>query len=310
MTIPFTKLVGTGNDFVLVDEVRHRLEGLASQWPAVARMLCARTAEDVDGLLIVEPSRRADVRMRVFNPDGSEPSMCGNGIRCLAWYAYRRGLVKGQRFSIETKAGVREAERRGADRVRIHMGTPRWLRCLAWPRLGEDRNVHADLIDSGVPHLVCQVKHVARINVDELGRRLRRHRRLAPQGANVDFVQHGPSRARYDAARRQVVYRTTITMRTYERGVEGETQACGTGAVAAAAALIHARMPLGTPLGRESDLERHEVRVRVPGGVLRVSLSGKRQFDTDRLLFSEADLEGEVRRLSQGTFEWNGRRSA
>ena len=91
--IPFTKIVGTGNDFVLIDAVRRQFNGLAGQWPRLARTLCSRRRADVDGLLVLERSRRADVRMRIFNPDGSEPSMCGNGIRCLAWYAHHSGAA-------------------------------------------------------------------------------------------------------------------------------------------------------------------------------------------------------------------------
>ena len=329
MKVPFTKLVGAGNDFVLVDTRRQPLSALRTRWRGVAKMLCdPRQGIGADGLLVLGRSRTADVRMRVFNPDGTEPSMCGNGVRCLAWYVYRRGAAN-THLAIETKAGIKRAQILGGHRVRIDMGVPRFSRRVVSLRVGHRRLSNVALVDSGVPHLVCWVDDVARVNVEAIGRRVRRHRRFQPHGVNVDFVECASWHRRLGAARRHI----RLKMRTYERGVEGETQACGTGAVAAAAAAVQAACFASTPhsltgaadppttlgrphhregrVGRQAD--QWDVDVRVPGGLLRVTLktkwvsSGKRN---GRLIFLRAFLEGEARQVSRGTVTWNGRHPA
>lgn len=312
MRIPFTKVVGTGNTFVLVDAIRHRIRLSRNQWAALARVLCAEEQTGTDGLLVLGRSRRADIRMRIFNRDGSEASMCGNGIRCLAWYAHRKRYVR-PRLSIETGAGVKHAEILHAGRVRVNMGAPTFLNCLEWPALDGQRKVETDLINSGVPHLVCWVRRLKQFDVQMVGQWLRSHRRFRPAGTNVDFVEElNPAPAnghqRGDRVRGMVIERWTLPMRTYERGIEGETQACGTGAVAAAAALAHLRMPLATEVGRTPDLRRFIVDVRVPGGVLRVEVAGK-YVGRRQLVFEDAFLEGAVRQVGQGTLVWSGRGS-
>jgi diaminopimelate epimerase len=225
--------------------------------------------------------------MRIFNPDGTEASMCGNGIRCLAWYAVRSGITA-RRLSIETKTGVKRAEVLGPNRVRVQMGRPRFLKRVSWPRLNGWPSVDGELINSGVPHLVCWVENVKSVDVEGFGGWLRWHRRFQPQGTNVDFVERmaAPQPNRY-----------RLKMRTYERGVEGETRACGTGAVAAAAALLRAvRLQTAvrsTARAGQSRAQACDVEVQVPGGVLRVVLSVR-----------EAFLEGPVRRVSTGSVAW------
>lgn len=301
LTIPFTKLAGTGNDFVLVDAVSQRLAPRRVAWRDLARALCdARRGAGVDGLLVLERSRVADVRMRIFNPDGSEPSMCGNGLRCLAWYAARSGLAAG-RLAIETKAGLRRAEVLEGRRVRVDLGAPRLLAHIPRLRVDGGTVVPADLVDAGVPHLVCWVDDVERIEVDRVGRRLRLHRRFRPEGTNVDFIQL----LRSSSAPRNGSHRVTIRMRTYERGVEGETQACGTGAVAAAAAVARAR--LAEQVEPRSDPEGFGVDVRVPGGLLRVELLARIRGRSPGVAYGHAYLEGRVRELSEGRLQWNGR---
>lgn len=285
--IPFAKLVGTGNDFVLVD-ARAGTAPSAGGWAGLARRLCS--SKGTDGLLVLAPSRRADVRMRIFNPDGSEPAMCGNGIRCLAWFAHRAGAA-GRRMTIETGAGVKGAAIRGRTDVRIDMGVPVTRKRL--PGFFRDGTpVDADLVDTGVPHLVCWVRDPSKIAVDRIGRRLRHDPRLGAAGANVDFVR----------VARAGRGRATLEMRTYERGVEAETQACGTGAVAAAVAFVWrtlsaaaARLPV-----------RWRIDVRVPGGTLKVEVSARRGAG-GRVKFGPAFLEGEARQLSTGAYHSNGR---
>ncbi len=233
--------------------------------------------------------------MRIFNPDGSEPSMCGNGIRCLAWYA-NQSEAAGVSMTIETGAGVKRARIRGLHRVRVDMGAP-VFRCR-FDRFFRERGrlVDADLIDSGVPHLVCWVRDVSRVSVDAIGRRLRQDRRVGRAGANVDFVQVVGARAG----------RARLTMRTYERGVEGETQACGTGSVAAAAAFAWRALQDGSP--RAAQRRRFSIAVRVPGGMLQVELTARRTTG-GRVMFGPAFLEGEVLPVSTGAYRLNGRRA-
>lgn len=303
--IPFAKMEGAGNDFVLIDTIHHRLDFLRGRWPSVAKALCdRRNGVGADGLLVLGRSRTADVRMRIFNPDGSEPSMCGNGVRCLVLYASRHDASR-TKLSIETRAGIKRAEVLGTDRVKVDMGVPRLLDCI--PRLKLDARTYgrADFIHSGVPHLVCWVDHVARVDLEKLGRRLRDHRRFKPQGTNVDFVEYVDSCDGYDRRLGVVVRHYRLRMRTYERGVEGETRACGTGAVAAAVSVARS-FPFGGG-GRQSPMERFEVSVRTPGGILRVSLEANALYDNDDYVFGHAFLEGPVRQVSQDTFMWRGR---
>lgn len=294
--VPFTKLAGAGNDFVLIDTLRDPLRELEPRWRLVAKTLCdRRRGIGADGLLVLGRSRSATIRMRIFNPDGSEPSMCGNGIRCLAWYANRRGVTP-KRLSIETKVGIKRAHVLRSGRVSIDMGAPRFLGRWLGRSFGHPQISEVVLIDSGVPHLVCWVDDVAAVKVNALGRRLRRHARLRPGGANVDFIQSvGDANTG----------RLRLRMRTYERGVEGETQACGTGAVAAAAAAA------ARALERGGRARRFQVAVRVPGGLLRVAVAARRAArQRGRIMFSNALLEGEARQVARGTVAWNGGRSS
>ncbi len=305
-SIPFVTLVGTGNDFVLVDAMRRAVTPPRGDWPALAQAMCDPAhGAGTDGLLVLSRSDAADVRMRIFNPDGSEASMCGNGIRCLAWYAHRRGVV-GREMTIETGAGVKRAVIKGQAQVRIDMGVPRFIRHLPTLAVAGKTLSHLDVVDSGVPHLVWWVRDVARVPLEALGPPLRHHRSLGAPGANVDAVQVRSATRAVDRVREGVVHRVRLKMRTYERGVEGETQACGTGSVAATAAFIHT-VPFETTLGRESDVVWFEATVRVPGGVLRVDVGAKYCFDTRQLCFSHAYLEGEAHQISSGEFSLNGR---
>ena len=290
--ISYIKLVGTGNDFVLVDAL-HRGGLRAINWPRLARTLCdPKRGEGTDGLLVLGPSRRASVRMRIFNPDGSEPAMCGNGIRCLAWYARRAGAAPST-MTIETGAGIKRARIQGPHRVRVNMGAPVFRRRFERLFRHNGRPVDADLVDSGVPHLVCWTPTVSRIKVETLGRRLRHDSRLGRGGANVDFVQLLQARGS----------RALLKMRTYERGVEGETQACGTGSVAAAAAYVR-RALLERPSHQAR--RRFSIDVRVPGGTLQVELTARRGSGA-RVTFGPAFLEGRVQLVSTGSYTSNGR---
>ncbi len=217
--ISFTKMVASGNDFVLIDGSR----GLGVRSLAVlAEKICSRKyGVGADGLLLLEKSKIADVRMRIFNPDGSEAKMCGNGARCVALYSAREQRTENReqrKTSIETKVGIIEFKVKG-DNVKIKLTEPKDLK-LDIPIKINKRNLKANFIDIGVPHAVIFVEGLDEIHVSEIGRVIRNHRKFAPHGTNVDFLE--------------VLGKDSIGIRTYERGVEDETLACGTGSVASA----------------------------------------------------------------------------
>ncbi|MGI6656156.1 MAG: diaminopimelate epimerase [Desulfobulbus sp.] len=215
LPIPFWKMSGAGNDFILID---HRKPLVAREMmPEFARRVCRRKfSVGADGLFFLEPSEHADFKWRFFNADGSEGEMCGNGARCVARFAYMHGMASA-RMRIETLAGIIEAS--VADTlVTIKMTHPHSFHFDRQIEVaGELFMVHS--VNTGVPHAVIFVDDIDRTDVPGLGRQLRNHPVFAPAGTNVDFIGHCAD---------------GLKIRTYERGVEDETLACGTGAVAAA----------------------------------------------------------------------------
>ena len=215
MNIPFWKMHGAGNDFILVDD---RSLTFPVEDPARIRRLCdRRRGIGAEGLLLIQPSVRADFRMLFFNPDGTEADLCGNGARCIARLAHEIGAAPTP-MRIETGAGILQAEIL-PPLVRLSLAPPKdWRLNLAVEWNGKPLTVHH--VNSGVPHAVCLVPDLDAVDVPALGAFLRRHPLFAPAGTNADFVQiTGPA---------------SLRIRTYERGVEAETLACGTGIVAAA----------------------------------------------------------------------------
>ncbi len=212
----FIKMSGTGNDFIITDNRNGKIPEQAK--PGLARTLCPRrTAVGADGLILLEMSDTADVRMRIFNADGSEPEMCGNGSRCLAYFA-RRLRAAGPEMMIETLAGVLRAEV-DDHTVRVDLTKPKDIATRSELEFaGEVREVFS--ADTGVPHAIVFVDDLNAVDVRAWGEALRNHDEFKPAGANVDFVK--------------IDEPGSIAIRTYERGVEDETLACGTGAVASA----------------------------------------------------------------------------
>ena len=213
--LKFTKMAGAGNDFVVMD---NRSKILAKNLPAYAkRLLDRKRAIGADGLILLEKSKKADLRMRIFNPDGSEAEMCGNGVRCLAKFAVDKKIAAA-RHRVETKAGLISAEVRGCT-VKARMMAPKGLR-LNFALLVQGENRTLNFIDTGVPHVVLVEHSLKGCDVSGTGRELRFHKHFAPKGTNVDFIS-----IRND---------NSIEIRTYERGVEDETLSCGTGSTAGA----------------------------------------------------------------------------
>ena len=221
MKIRFVKMHGAGNDFVMIDDRDGALEALFGRDALLrVRVLSAigarGTGVGCEGIILVQRSTTADFRMRFFNPDGSEAEMCGNGARCVAAFAREIGAATSDTMRFETIAGLVDAE------IISHPSSlilhPSSL--LVKIALPDPKDLREDFVNSGVPHKIVSVEDLEHADVEGEGRRIRYSEEFAPAGTNVDFVRYRPP---HDA-----------DIRTYERGVEAESGACGTGSVAAA----------------------------------------------------------------------------
>ncbi len=254
-TVKFVKMHGAGNDFVLVDD---RGGSFPSEHRLVAAMANRPGGVGCEGVILVQRSETADFKMRFFNPDGSEADLCGNGARCVAAFAREIGAVSGRAMRFETAAGFIDAEIIDDELVRIAMPDPKDMR--------------EDFVVAGVPHKIVVVDNLAKADVDGEGRRIRLSDEFAPEGTNVDFVTYrAPDR---------------VAIRTYERGVEAESFACGTGSVAAAVVGV-ASYGLSFP-----------VRVKTAGGY-ELTVGGERT-ETG---FSAITLTGPVKRVFEGSID-------
>lgn len=269
--IPFTKVHGNGNDFVVIENLDRRFA--ADDLSRIARALCHRkTGIGADGILVVEPSEKADLTMRIFNSDGSEGEMCGNGARCFARYAFETKLA-GPVLDFETLAGTMHAEVKAPDVV-LDMGTIDCSRGLfdeTVSLLGETFPLAA--LRVGVPHCAVFMEDLAvrsRNDLVLLGRTLRHDSLRFPQGVNVNFVQN--------------LGEGKILVTTYERGVEDLTDSCGTGSTMSAIAAAK-RWGLSSP-----------VRVLNPGGVNTVYLEWEEDGRSCRVR-----LEGRTAMVARGT---------
>jgi len=204
---------GSGNDFIFMDGMDGSLAWIEGSW---ARNVCRRALSvGADGLVILEKDTTYDFAWRFFNSDGSMAEMCGNAGRCAARFAFEKGIT-GSSMTFLTEAGPIRAEVKG-NRAKVQLTPPR----LIDPDLTlqvEDRSLSLFYIDTGVPHVVFEVADVDAFPLLEVGRKIRYHEHFAPAGTNVNIVK--------------LVDAHTLQVRTYERGVEDETLACGTGAMA------------------------------------------------------------------------------
>jgi len=270
LIVEFVKMSGAGNDFIVIDNRFYNFS--AEECAAIAPRICARREGiGADGiLLLAEPAgERTHFRMIYYNADGTEGTMCGNGARCLARYAVNSGMPHGElHFNTASGTHVATVPENPEKPVRISMGRPdHWRSPQRLAGLIPDEISGVHFLWTGTEHVVCFVADVAGTPVTEWGRAIRQDESLVPTGANVNFVEvHGPGR---------------ISVRTYEKGVEAETLACGTGAVASA---LTARY-----LGH---LQVPSVEVKMLGGVLHVG--------TEPYLF----LEGPATTVYRGSFEW------
>ena len=275
VSIPFVKMVGAGNDFIII-EPRKGLDYIK-----FTKAVCARqNGIGADGVLVLDKSTRSDYRMRIINADGSEAEMCGNGARCMAAYIAANLKAVKPLFSMETLAGEILAEVQN-DVVRVRLSNPKDYR----PSLNitvANQKLEVHYIDTGVPHTIVFVDGLQEVNVNSLGALVRNHPRFAPRGTNVDFVE----RARDGM----------VALRTYERGVEAETLACGTGAVAAAlVAYFHANP-----------------KVKKQKGALMKVLTASKEileitFDLDEgTKIDNVWLKGSAKLIAKGEYYYNG----
>jgi len=212
--LSFTKMQGSGNDFIIVD---NRLRLLHDGRKFALKVCSRKKGIGADGVLILKESSKADFKVRIFNSDGSEAEMCGNGARCIARFAYLKGIT-GAVGSFETLAGIISYEIRDENKVKIKMSDPYNICLNINLSLGEEI-YQGHYLNTGVPHFVLFIPDVEKASLKNLAPRIRYHSKFKPAGTNVDFVE---------------VNDNIVRVRTYERGVEGETFACGTGAVASA----------------------------------------------------------------------------
>jgi diaminopimelate epimerase len=221
MKIQFTKMSGAGNDFVVIDN----RTGIVRDGERLAKIVCDRRwGIGADGLLLLERGENADYRMMYYNADGSYGGMCGNGGRCIARYAVEHGIAKST-HTFEALGHIYKTSV-GRDEVLLAMKDPSRHRKNVVLRV-ERMSLKTHFIDTGSPHVVVPITQLSKkykalenIPVVILGRRIRFHREFEPEGTNVNFIERSDT--------------NTIQMRTYERGVEAETLACGTGSVASA----------------------------------------------------------------------------
>ena len=264
MPTAFAKYEGAGNDFILID---NRNGIFVPDGGTIARLCDRHFGIGADGLMTLGPAEGCDCAMRYFNADGSEGEMCGNGARCFALFAHHLGIAK-DRIRFVAVDGPHTARLCHADAAKGVIE----LEMTAIEAIEElDEGVS---LDTGVPHYVEFVPCVERVDLLGRGRMLRYDTRRFPRGTNVDFVEiEGPGRLR---------------MRTYERGVENETLACGTGAVAAAIAANYCH---------RHDTSAYEV--AVPGGLLQVRFS----HEPGTRNYTDIRLTGPARRVFTGAFD-------
>jgi len=257
MDLRFVKLTGAGNDFVGLNNLHDALG--TTDRSALAQVLCDRHfGIGGDGLLIIDRSDRADFRMMYYNADGTYGGMCGNGGRCAALFARTLGL-RSEPLRFEALDFIYEASFPSGG-VELRMKNPRDIaRNIRVNAAGTELTVHR--IDTGSPHIVTFVTRLKDVRVTELGKTLREHERFAPQGTNVNFVERLDGNA--------------IAMRTYERGVEAETLACGTGSIASSV-IAHLELGLQPPVRVRtwSGQWLHVDFVATPSGITEVRLKG------------------------------------
>ncbi|MBN1573414.1 MAG: diaminopimelate epimerase [Deltaproteobacteria bacterium] len=275
--IEFYKMSGAGNDFILIDN-REAVFDFADVPFAVSRLCRRRHSIGADGLILIEnpDGSEVDFKWRFYNSDGSEAEMCGNAARCAARLSFLLGISK-RTLSFLTGAGVIHAKILESGGVSVKMTDPSDLRLeeeIALYSYNAGSKTGFDFVDTGVPHVVIDAgddRALSGLDMEKAGSEVRYHEDFRPAGTNVNFVSH--------------VDGSTIRIRTYERGVEGETLACGTGAVAAAV-ISHLKGKVSPPV------------TVVPTSGIPLTI----HFEADGDKIGEVFLEGDARLVYRGFF--------
>ncbi len=271
--IEFFKMSGSGNDFILIDN-RDQSLAVGNVVDFVTAVCKRRVSVGADGLILIETSDKVDFRWRFFNADGSEVDMCGNGGRCAARYAYLKGIAKST-MSFETLAGIIDAEVDG-DVVKLRLTDSHSL-ALDYPIDVDGRSFVVSSINTGVPHVVHLAENIESMDIVSIGRNIRYHERYRPAGTNANFAK--------------IIDGRTLAVRTYERGVEDETLACGTGAVASAlvsASLGFVESPVSVQVKSGETLKIHFS--KTGGRYEKIYLEGKVKVVYQGALWEEAYL--------------------
>ncbi len=274
-SIPFAKYSGTGNDFILIDNRKKVLkEKDISNFTQLACEL--KTGIGADGVILLEESKKADFKMRIINADGSEPEMCGNGARCIAHFANIINCA-GKEMKFETIAGLITGEVIKSNIIKVKLPDPfGFKKDIKIKYKNQQKNL--SFINTSVPHVVTFTSNIRRVDVFNIGRFIRNHRIFKPAGTNANFVQ--------------IKDRHNILVRTYERGVENETLACGTGSTASAI--------ISSLLGKTDP----QIKVRKRSNeILKVYF---KIIDEDNI--EDVFLEGAVTPVFSGVTEFDGKR--
>ncbi len=259
-SIPFYKMVASGNDFVVID---NRAQVITNP-TGFAREICRlHQGAGADGLLLFEKSKQANFKMRIINPDGSEAAACGNGFRCIALYAHEV-LKYSSRMLFESGSGLIEGEVGAGGTVKVQLVKPRVFEMNGVLEVRGNR-MHYAFLDTGVPHVVIFVEELSKIDVFETGKAIRHHGHFQPFGTNVNFVE--------------VKNKKEIAVRTYERGVENETLACGTGSTASAVISVSKGYVTSPVTVLTQSGEKLKIEIAQKGEeITKVFLEGKAQF--------------------------------
>jgi diaminopimelate epimerase len=216
LELEFLKVSATGNDFIVIIDFENAYH---YDWSKLARIICRRRfSVGADGLVILTNSEKADAKMRIFNSDGSEAEMCGNAARCSARVLKNKRSISSNNLRMETLSGIIEAQVNG-ENAKIKMTEPTNIRDEILVKVGETDYI-GSFINTGVPHAVFFTEDIEKMDIADIGSQIRYDNQFQPEGTNVDFCR--------------ILNANSISVRTYERGVEAETYSCGTGAVACA----------------------------------------------------------------------------
>lgn len=255
-------MTGSGNDFILVDNM-NRNYNVGEIIPYIAKICTHRLSVGADGFIMIEPDEKADFMWHFYNSDGSPAEMCGNGARCAARFAYLNGYTE-RNMSFLTTAGLIHAEIKEGVNVKVQLTQPSGMIINKEAPLYGIYTAYSYIV-AGNPHVVIFDDNIENADVKTAGSQIRNHREFAPNGANVNFVH--------------VTGKDTLRVRTYERGVEDETLACGTGSAASALIAI------------ETGLVSSPVTIKTSGNI------DMKVYKEDELVY----LEGEARVVATGT---------